>query len=147
MHERFDSFHVPSFAKPYKDRIANTDIILFKRTCKRALGRFSNLCSISDWLIDLVVDWSDWLIENCHKENRISYQWMKKLEKQWQKIQTNWILLDTLNIISVIDSDWIMRSANKNHLSIEKWIITDVIRNWTVVNGDCDYWETCRSGT
>ena len=51
MHERFNSFHVPSFAKPYKDRIANTDIILFKRTFKRAIGRFSNFRSISDWLI------------------------------------------------------------------------------------------------
>ena len=51
MHERFNSFHVPSFAKPYKDRIANKDIILFKRTFKRALGRFSNFRSISDWLI------------------------------------------------------------------------------------------------
>ena len=39
-HSRFNSFHVATFAKPYKGRIANTDIILFKKMSKSNRGKF-----------------------------------------------------------------------------------------------------------
>ena len=41
-HQRFNSFHVASFAKRYKGRIANTDIILFKRMSRTNRGKFLN---------------------------------------------------------------------------------------------------------